>query len=92
MWATKSHTISAFTFDTTTGALTEIAGSPYATGGTATGLVHDARGKFLYVANQDASGSIAAFTINLVSGALTPVAGSPFATGSLPVTLAVASY
>ncbi len=79
----SSTHISAFTMNTTTGALTQIAGSPFAKGGTAnatTFLTVEATGKFLYVANSG-SANISGFVINSSTGFLTEIAGSPF-TGS----------
>jgi len=72
------------------GALSPVAGSPFATGGTGAGggffasprittaVVKD----FLYAAN-GGSNNVTAFTINPVTGVLTAVAGSPFATGGV---------
>ncbi|MGC2694929.1 MAG: beta-propeller fold lactonase family protein, partial [Candidatus Angelobacter sp.] len=69
------------------GALSEMAGSPFAAGGTIAGLTIDPKGQFLYAADS-ANSKIASFTIQS-SGALTPVAGSPFTTGLGPVAVAV---
>jgi 6-phosphogluconolactonase (cycloisomerase 2 family)/environmental stress-induced protein Ves len=74
--------VSAYAINAGTGALTQVTGSPFATGGTgARSLTVDPSGKFLYVAN-DSSGNVSAFTINSGTGALTAVGGSPFASGS----------
>ncbi len=70
----------AFTVNTTTGALTPVAGSPFTTGTNSDTVVVDPAGKFLYVGNFG-SMDVSAFTINSSTGALTPVAGSPFAIG-----------
>jgi 6-phosphogluconolactonase (cycloisomerase 2 family) len=85
------------------GALTELSGSPYATGGNGTvgSIAFFAAvrativvaNNLLFVANP-ASNTVSAFTINPVTGALTTVAGSPFATGetgSSEMTLAATS-
>jgi 6-phosphogluconolactonase len=81
------YNIWGFTIDSATGALSPIAGSPFATvsNGQPQGLKVDPSGKFLYVALSNA-GSIAAFTIDGASGALTNVPGSPFATASTQFT------
>jgi 6-phosphogluconolactonase (cycloisomerase 2 family) len=69
------------------GALTEIAGSPFSTGGTGAGGFFAAVRATIVVANNllyavnAGSNNISAITINPVTGALTSVAGSPFATG-----------
>lgn len=87
-----SASVSAFTRDTLTGDLTEIAGSPFATGATAgatsgTLALHPDNG-FLYVANGDGGNSVAAFRIE-TSGALGSVAGSPFVAGTVPANVTV---
>lgn len=72
------------------GALTEIAGSPFLTGGTGNDLGFYASnrnsvcmaGSRLYVSNQG-SNNITGFNINPSTGALTTVPGSPFASGGL---------
>jgi 6-phosphogluconolactonase (cycloisomerase 2 family) len=71
------------------GTLTLISGSPFATGGTGTGgtyaatpnIVASPIGGFLYVAN-GASNNVSVFSINPANGSLTKVPGSPFATAS----------
>jgi 6-phosphogluconolactonase (cycloisomerase 2 family) len=80
------HTVSGFTVSVS-GALTPIAGSPFATGGFAGGLstsndkmAISPNGDFLYVPNGD-SANITVFSISPSTGSLTPVPGSPFATG-----------
>lgn len=78
-------TVSAYSINISTGALTPIAGSPYSTGIQSTGLAMDASGRYLYVA---VSGGISGFSVSSSSGALTPtsnlsvidfggIAGSP---------------
>jgi 6-phosphogluconolactonase len=83
-----SGTVSAFSIGGS-GALTEVAGSPFTAGANITGLKIDPKGQFLYAADT-ANNKIAAFSI-AASGVLTPVAGSPFATGLGPVSIAVDS-
>jgi 6-phosphogluconolactonase len=81
--ATSSN-ISAYSINSTTGALTPLAGSPFAVPGS-TQLFEakiDPSGKFLYVADDNDPGQIFAFSINQTSGALTAVSGSPFAAGN----------
>lgn len=62
------NTISAYTVNGTTGALTAVTGSPFATLGNPYALTEDASGKHLYVAG---NGGIAGYTIDSTSGALT---------------------
>jgi 6-phosphogluconolactonase (cycloisomerase 2 family) len=82
----NDNTISAFTVNQTSGALTSIAGSPFANGdiGPAAAVVSP-NGKFLFVANTSTgnAGSSSVFIINATTGALSPITGSPFA-GSGP--------
>lgn len=77
------------------GALTPLPGSPYAAGDSTTALALDPTDRFLFAANQGATGgvgsnTISAYSIDAGTGALTPVAGSPFAAATAPVALAVA--
>jgi 6-phosphogluconolactonase (cycloisomerase 2 family) len=78
---TAGNSVSAFTVDLSTGALTAVAGSPFSTGASTTpkSVAADRTGKFLYTANSG-TGDVSAFTINS-DGSLTAVAGSPFSTG-----------
>lgn len=73
----NSNTISAFSIDTNTGALTPISGSPFASGVGPWGASVDPTGKFLYVTN-DGEGTVSAYTIDGTTGSLTPISGSPF--------------
>jgi 6-phosphogluconolactonase (cycloisomerase 2 family) len=88
-------TISAYTINTSTGQLTLVTGSPWATeGGEAAQVTVDPSGKFLYVLNEgnfieSAAGSVSAFTIDGGTGALTPVTGSPFTTGVGAASMAI---
>lgn len=77
-------TVTAFTFDNTTGVLTSV-GPPVESGSGASGLAIDSSGRFLYVANTSAEnpgsvavGNISGFTINTTTGVLSPITGSPF--------------
>ena len=89
-----AHTVSAYSINSSTGALTQVSGSPFATGTGPQGIAADPAGKFLYVANYGAGGgnTVSAYMINASSGALTQVSGSPFtigSSGSGPIALAV---
>jgi 6-phosphogluconolactonase len=80
----NSNQIAGFSVNSTTGALTPLTGSPFATGN---GPVFLARtGKYLYTENQ-LDGTISGFVIDERSGALTPVEGSPF--GAVGISLTV---
>jgi 6-phosphogluconolactonase len=76
----QDGTLSAFTIDGSSGALTPV-GSPYVTLSGPEALAIDPGGQFLYVGENSTTG-IEAFTINATSGALTPISGSPFSPGS----------
>ncbi len=81
----SNNTISAYTIDTVSGALTEIdqngplAGTTVSAGVTPRSISIDPSGKFAYVANQGDS-SVSAYTINVNTGALTSV-GTAIAAG-----------
>jgi 6-phosphogluconolactonase len=95
-----SGNVSAFAIDASTGALTQVPGSPFAAGPEPWGLAVDPTGNFAYATNvndgadfahvtkaasPDATGSISAYAINPSNGALTQVTGSPFSSdGSEP--------
>src|SRR4051812_12579219 len=78
------NSVSAFSV-AANGALTQIPGSPFATGGNAAGFGFFASNRitativrnFLFVAN-DASSNVTVFSINTTTGTLTTVPGSPF--------------
>lgn len=69
------------------GALTSIAGSPFAAGNRPFSIVLDKTGKYLYVANRTDS-TISAYTIGTGS-ALTPISDSPFSSGEQVISLGV---
>jgi 6-phosphogluconolactonase (cycloisomerase 2 family) len=79
-----SNTVSAYSIDATTGTLSPVAGSPFATGSSPFSVAVDPTGHFAYVANLG-SNSISGYTVNTTAGALSPVAGSPFGAGSGPI-------
>ena len=80
--------ISAYSINSTNGALTQIAGSPFSTGpfSAIPRMAIDPSGKFLYA---DAFAGVFAFTIDPPTGALTQVAGSPFAADVNPQSITV---
>jgi 6-phosphogluconolactonase len=84
-----SNDISAFKIDPVTGALTPVAGSPFAAGANPLSLAFGRGGKFLYTANPGGTNSsISGFSVDLVSGTLSPLSGSPF---SLPLSNYIAT-
>ena len=86
-------TVSAFTIDSSTGAPTEISGSPYSViAGDCFAGVNDATvdytGRFLYVAD-NGCGAVTGFSIDNSTGALTELTSSPFPAGSGPYGVAI---
>jgi 6-phosphogluconolactonase (cycloisomerase 2 family) len=80
-----ANTISAFTVNPATGALTAISGSPFPTpiGDTSIAVSRDF--KFLYAADFGLN-QISAFSVNS-DGSLSPLLGTPFPAGSGPVSV-----
>ena len=81
--------LSGYTINATTGALTQLTGSPLAVAGSSSlrQAQIDPTGSFLYVVDSGAD-VIFAYKINQVTGGVSPISGSPFATGKTPVSLA----
>jgi len=71
---TQDSTLSAFTIDPATGALSPMAWSPMPLAGWAGNSTIDASGKFLYLGGMGVSG----FLIDPATGGLTSVPGSPY--------------
>jgi 6-phosphogluconolactonase (cycloisomerase 2 family) len=82
-----SGTVSAFTVGST-GSLSPVAGSPFASGDGAEFMALDKVHNFLFVANQFAN-NVSAFLVNTGTGMLSPAPGSPFAAGTKPLGMAV---
>ncbi len=68
------------------GALTPVAGSPFATAANPTVLAVHPSGRLLYTTN---GSDLEGFAVDPATGALTPLPGSPFAVGSSPRGLAI---
>jgi 6-phosphogluconolactonase len=85
---TGAGSVSAYTINRATGALTPVAGSPFTSGQFPYSVAVDFTGRFAYVANYG-SGTVSAFRINSTSGALTAVKGSPFLAGTSPISVVV---
>jgi 6-phosphogluconolactonase (cycloisomerase 2 family) len=69
-----SSTIAGFAIDPGTGALSPLAGSPFAAGPNTYSVAVHPSGQFLFVGSNDVS----VYAIDPKAGSLTPVAGSPF--------------
>jgi 6-phosphogluconolactonase (cycloisomerase 2 family) len=73
--------ISVFAIDSSTGALTAIAGSPFYANDSPSEIVMPPAGNLVYVSNPS-SGMVTGFTFNASTGVLTQVPGSPFFSGA----------
>jgi 6-phosphogluconolactonase (cycloisomerase 2 family)/fibronectin type 3 domain-containing protein len=89
--ANQTGTVSAFSINATTGALSAVTGSPFAVGSQPVSVAVDTTGQFAYVANSS-SNNISAYAINRTTGALAPAPGSPFAAGTFPASVAATTY
>ncbi|HTJ46342.1 MAG TPA: IPT/TIG domain-containing protein [Kofleriaceae bacterium] len=76
LFATGSNGVASYTIDPVTGALTAAAGSPFAVGSRAFGLIPNAAGTRLFVTSYDAK-TVSVFDV-AADAKLTPVTGSPF--------------
>jgi 6-phosphogluconolactonase (cycloisomerase 2 family) len=85
--ANNEGDVSAYTIDTTTGALTPVTGSPFKAGAGSFGISVDPSGRYAYVAN-NVSNDVSGFKIDATTGALSTMAGSPFAAGLNPTAAA----
>jgi probable HAF family extracellular repeat protein len=87
----QTNAIDGYRINGSTGALTPLAGSPFAAGkaGATTVAIDQHRG-YLYVTKQFAEDNdVAGFRIDWRTGALSPLSGSPFTAGSGPTAVAV---
>jgi 6-phosphogluconolactonase len=77
------NTVSMFSVNPSTGALTPVAGSPFPIGTThgPLSVAFSPSGGLLATANFNSS-SVSVFSVNPSTGALTPVSGSPFSVGA----------
>ena len=89
-----SNNVSAYGINASTGALTQLTGSPFAAGYMPSAVAIDPTGKFAYAVNNGSisgkyPGNVSAYAINARAGALTQVKGSPFAAGDGPTGMAI---
>jgi 6-phosphogluconolactonase len=75
-----SNAISAYTINSSTGALTTVVGSPFPADRLPMAVRVDPSGRYAYAVNMYTY-DISAYLVNSSSGALTPIAGSPFSSG-----------
>jgi 6-phosphogluconolactonase len=72
----------------TSGALTPLVSSPFATGGYPVAITIEPRGKYVYVANYNSS-TVSSYSLNLADGSLGASAGSGFSTTTGPTCVTV---
>jgi 6-phosphogluconolactonase (cycloisomerase 2 family) len=85
LYAAGSGSISAFSVDLTTGALTPVAGSPFAYMGSGS-IVIDPAQQFLYASgNLNSSPIVLAYMIDPTTGALTPFTAAPTMLGDIAI-------
>lgn len=89
-----SNNVFAYAINPSSGALTQIKGSPFAASYGAIAVAIDPRGRFAYVVNNGSisghyPGNVSAYAINASSGLLTQIKGSPFAAGAGPSSVAI---
>jgi DNA-binding beta-propeller fold protein YncE len=82
------NTVSVYRIDQTSGALTQVTGSPFPTGQVPVAVMANPTGKFAYVTNL-IDETVSGYSIDHKTGALTPLSTSPFLTGPEPAGLAV---
>lgn len=85
VWGCELDTVA---IDSTTGALTQLAGSPFSAGKDPLRIASDPSGKLLFTVNSQ-DNTVSAFTIDATSGNLVPVVGSPFPVLAAPDALTV---
>ncbi|BAP89617.1 LamG domain protein jellyroll fold domain protein [Burkholderiales bacterium GJ-E10] len=83
-----SNNVSVYSVGATTGALTQVPGSPFAAGSSPASVTVSPAGTLAFVANAN-SNNVSVYRIAATTGALTQVPGSPFAAGSSPYSVAV---
>ena len=87
--SSEGYIIQGYSVNSSTGALTELPGSPFNSGNCPGALETDFSGQFLIVPNT-CDDTVSVFKIDQTTGALTEVNGSPFATGESPTNFAEA--
>jgi 6-phosphogluconolactonase (cycloisomerase 2 family) len=85
----STNTISSYSINSTTGALTPVSGSPFAAGTQPMAMAITPNGKFAYASNSG-SNNVSAYSINSTTGVLTQISGSPFVAGTSPGEITIA--
>jgi 6-phosphogluconolactonase len=86
----QDGSVSVYSVNAATGALTPVTGSPFASGAATVFVGLDSSNGLAYTANAY-SNTISGFSISPTTGELSPIAGSPFTTGSYPHSIAFPS-
>jgi 6-phosphogluconolactonase len=82
------ETVSGYSIDHKSGALTPVSASALATGGEPIGIAVDPNGKFTYVTN-NSSNTVSGYRVDPLTGSLTPLPGSPFGVAAGPYAVAI---
>jgi len=90
LYAANGRSISAYRINASTGALTDVPGSPFADQGGPRFLAVNPSVTLAYVANVT-GGTVSVYRVNTTTGALTEITGSPFAAGSQPYVVKVSA-
>jgi 6-phosphogluconolactonase (cycloisomerase 2 family) len=77
------NNVTAYAVNASTGALTQLSGSPFNSGTSPQFASVDISGQYLCVVNQ-ISNDVWVYAVDPTTGAIAPVAGSPFAAGTNP--------
>jgi len=80
--------LQGYSVSTSTGALSAIGGSPFATNSVADSIVADPKTRFLFAGESEKS-TVDVFQINATTGALTLAPGSPYTLDFVPLSVAV---
>lgn len=85
-----STTVSIYQVNATTGAFTQITGSPFTIGGSSNAAAYSPLiyGQLFLAVTDIANSAVRIFQVNLNTGAITAVSGSPFSTGTTPQVVA----
>jgi 6-phosphogluconolactonase (cycloisomerase 2 family) len=86
-----STSISGFSIDSSTGALTPVPGSPFKIplNANVSGFAIHPSGRYIYVSTAGAANGILAWSIDTIAGTLAVLPASPFAPGTTPVGIAI---
>jgi len=86
----NDNTVSVYSVNPSNGALTQVSGSPFATGGGPYSVAYSSvvSGNLYAAINNSFDNTVSVYSVDQTTGVFTEVVGSPFATGSGPYTVA----